>query len=111
MLDRKTKDYEASEELLEDRIKQTKIFSGMYYILYIVFLLILAGISINIINLDFTTAKTTSLWRLLFVIVTGGFLFLTFAVYSVIQSKNYDDDTRYYKLLLFLKKQNNGKRK
>ena len=105
MLDRKTKDYEASDELLEDRIKQSRIFSGMYYFLCLFFLLIMAYICIQTINIDFTKIKeTASLWRLLFIELVSWMLALAFIVYSLMESKGHADDARYYKTLLFLKK-------
>jgi hypothetical protein len=105
MLDRKTKDYEASEELLEDKIKQSRILSGIYYFLYLIFLLILVYICIQTLNIDFTKIKEiNSMWRLLFIELTGGLLLLSFVFYSFITSSSLDNDIRYYKTLLFLKK-------
>ncbi|HUT00399.1 MAG TPA: hypothetical protein VMY59_08795 [Candidatus Thermoplasmatota archaeon] len=109
MLDRKTKDYDASDELLEDRIKHSNIFSWIYYFAYTGFFLLFAYISIKIINMDFSALNEAFLWKLLFITMIAGFLFAVFFIFALITSNNYEEDERYYKILLFLRKQKGKK--
>lgn len=109
MLDRKTKDYEASEELLEDRLEQTKhikIFSSLLMLLITMtmFFLLYSITKINFTNSDITMETTYKLWGLLLLLVSGCSFFISIMIISGILYTKSIIDERYYSMLLFIKK-------
>lgn len=109
MLDRKTRDYDASEELLEDRIKESRTTSALFLFSFLFPFGLMAFLTISIINLDLEGIDVISLWGLLFLTITASCLFIVISMLLLFLYKDYSDETRYYRTLLFIKKNNEKK--
>jgi len=104
MLDIKTKDYEAREELLEHRRKMSLGLQLMYVFIWSLFLAGSAYFLMQIQNIDLTITKLSSY---LYLIAIGTIAFpmsATMTMYFMLRQKNEEDEERYYKLLIYLKK-------
>lgn len=112
MLDRKTKNIDASEELLEDRKKLERIYGTGMGILSIVFLIVLftpfllmTGFNQEVLSKSLI--KYPSIW---YMVILGLFPILFGAVFSFIVCLQSGNKEQFYDLLIYLKRQEKKKK-